>query len=146
MRAGCSNSWTRPTWRRRGTGPSWPTTRCCRRRPTMAALEPGAGVEGDPWRMGWPALTVGETVSGRLGKDSELLDEGSYADYYVVYGEAGQRVVLEWHSADFDAPDSLQRPGGTGGFGRRFRGWYQRARRDDVPRRRDVLRRCQRVL
>lgn len=69
----------------------------------MAALEPGAGVEGDPWRMGWPALTVGETVSGRLGKDSELLDEGSYADYYVVYGEAGQRVVLEWHSADFDA-------------------------------------------
>src|SRR5690606_4473774 len=61
------------------------------------------GGGGRPVENGLAGADRGGNGQRRLGKDSELLDEGSYADYYVVYGEAGQRVVLEWHSADFDA-------------------------------------------
>lgn len=50
-----------------------------------------------------PVLAPGRTVSGRLTELSDLLDDGTYADYYLLYGDAGQRIVLELRSAEFDA-------------------------------------------
>lgn len=49
-------------------------------------------------------LAIGETVSGRLGPDSDLfLDELWYADLWHFSGEAGQEVIIRLESASFDA-------------------------------------------
>lgn len=51
----------------------------------------------------FPALAAGRPADGVLGSWSDDLGDGSYADFYSFFADAGQRVVLELRSADFDA-------------------------------------------
>lgn len=48
-------------------------------------------------------LTAGRPAAGVLGPWSDELDDGSYADFYAIFADAGQRAVLELRSSDFDA-------------------------------------------
>lgn len=64
--------------------------------------EPGGSLlewAGSPW----PVIAVGETVQGWLGEGSLLLfGDGSWSDVYTLYGTAGDELVIEMRSQDFD--------------------------------------------
>ncbi|WP_419809928.1 PPC domain-containing protein [Sphingomonas sp.] len=48
-------------------------------------------------------IAVGMPVTGRLGADAEMNDEGRLYDGYTLHGRAGQRVVIDMASTDFDS-------------------------------------------
>jgi hypothetical protein len=48
-------------------------------------------------------VRVGQTVRGTLQEGSAVEDDGSFYDLYLVSGAAGERVVIEMRSGDFDA-------------------------------------------
>lgn len=53
-----------------------------------------------------------QTHRGDLAAGDETLDDGEYVDKYPFEVQAGQRVVLDLSSSDFDTYLVLRRPGG----------------------------------
>jgi hypothetical protein len=49
-----------------------------------------------------PAIAFGETIQGVLESGDTQLDSGAYVDVYQFRGRAGQTVVIDVASADFD--------------------------------------------
>lgn len=68
--------------------------------PGMGAASDVTDTSGDD---GFLTLTAERPASGVLGPWSDELDDGTYADFYALFADAGQRAVLELHSSDFDA-------------------------------------------
>lgn len=58
------------------------------------------------------AITVGETREGRLANDDRRLDSGEYRDLYTFDGQAGEAVVIELASSEFDPYLALIPPEG----------------------------------
>ncbi len=50
-----------------------------------------------------PVLEIGGTVTGFLGEGSQDYGDGTYADYYLLYGQEGDELALRLLSQDFDA-------------------------------------------
>lgn len=48
-------------------------------------------------------ISPGQTVRGTLSASDRMLDDGSYADVYVMQAEAGQPYTVTLRSSDFDA-------------------------------------------
>jgi len=58
------------------------------------------------------AIAVGETREGRLANDDRRLDSGEYRDLYTFDGQAGDAVVIELASSEFDPYLALIPPEG----------------------------------
>ena len=58
------------------------------------------------------ALAMGETREGRLANDDRRLDGGEYRDLYTFDGQAGEAVVIELASSEFDPYLALIPPEG----------------------------------
>lgn len=58
------------------------------------------------------AIAVGETREGRLANDDRRLDSGEYRDLYSFDGQAGEPVVIELASSEFDPYLALIPPEG----------------------------------
>jgi hypothetical protein len=58
------------------------------------------------------AIAVGETREGRLANDDRRLDSGEYRDLYTFDGQAGEAVVIELASSEFDPYLALIPPEG----------------------------------
>ncbi|HEY8496092.1 MAG TPA: hypothetical protein VIK98_03535 [Limnochordales bacterium] len=53
-----------------------------------------------------PVLEIGATVTGFLGEDSEDFGDGTWADFYVLYGETGDVIAIRMYAMyaeEFDA-------------------------------------------
>lgn len=71
-------------------------------------------------------LVVGTPATGRISGESELSDEGKFYNGYTLHGRAGQRVVIDLESSDFDAELRV--------FGESVLGNVQLATNDDADR------------
>ncbi len=49
------------------------------------------------------SIQLNNTVSGRLGRESDVLPDGSYFNAYVFQGRRGQRVAIEMQSQELDS-------------------------------------------
>ena len=58
------------------------------------------------------ALTIGERVRGALESGDRTLSSGEYLDTHVFEGRAGQYVIVEMESGDFDTYLGMTTPGG----------------------------------
>lgn len=70
-------------------------------RESSADLFGDEGQVEESWEEG--VIRVGERVTGSLGPWSEDFGDGSYADFYVLYGNEGEDVRILLQSDDFDA-------------------------------------------
>lgn len=70
------------------------------------------------------ALVPGTPASGRITADAALTDEGHFYNSYRLHGRAGQRVVIDMVSSDFDAQLLI--------FGDTVLGPVQLAENDDI--------------
>ncbi|CAN5501119.1 hypothetical protein BH10ACI2_BH10ACI2_25760 [soil metagenome] len=50
-----------------------------------------------------PPIGFGETIRGSLSPSDCVLEDGTYADFYVFDGIQGQQVIIDLKSTDFDA-------------------------------------------
>lgn len=51
----------------------------------------------------FPVVVIGETVRGSLTASSFTFVDGTYADYYILYGIEGDEIAIRLESGDFDA-------------------------------------------
>src|SRR5690606_23385303 len=51
----------------------------------------------------YPLIVIGETVTGWLGEGSEAFGDGTYADYYIMYGDRGDDLAITLTTDDFAA-------------------------------------------
>jgi len=59
-------------------------------------------------------LMFQETHSGKLGPEDETLPTGQYLDVYEIEAEAGQRIIVDLRSDEFDTLLRLMAPDGVG--------------------------------
>lgn len=76
----------------------------------LEALPPAAEPSRTPIR-------AGETLTGELSDTDAELDDGSFYDYFVYTGRAGEQVTVTLRSAAFDAYLAVGDQAGEGGFG-----------------------------
>ena|GEM_PF-1882692 len=50
-----------------------------------------------------PVLEIGATVTGFLAEGSKDLGDGTWADFYALYGEAGDEIAIRMYAEQFDA-------------------------------------------
>jgi hypothetical protein len=77
---------------------------------------PQQGIYQPPERPVQGAITVGQTVSGSLGRGDRQLDSGEYIDTYTVRGRRGQQLDLRLTGDGFDPYLAIQGPGGLSEF------------------------------
>ena len=51
----------------------------------------------------WPSISADQTVSGTLSSSDLLRQDGTYADGFDYYAQAGERLTVTLRSPDFDA-------------------------------------------
>ena len=67
---------------------------------------------GDPCDAATP-IGINESVNGQLTSSDCLLEDGSYADFYMFNGQSGQNVVVTLNSTAFDTYLGLANSTGT---------------------------------
>jgi hypothetical protein len=66
----------------------------------------------DPCNTAIP-ITIGQTVGATISPTSCLLDDGSYANFYIFSGTQGQRVTIQMNSSSIDSYLGLANESGT---------------------------------
>ncbi|MFN6963110.1 MAG: FG-GAP-like repeat-containing protein [Pyrinomonadaceae bacterium] len=75
-------------------------------------LAAAGDLAGDPCSVAAP-ITPGQTISGSLTVTDCRLDDGTYGDFYIFGGTAGQQVTINLSSTAFDTYLGLANESGT---------------------------------